>query len=130
MPISAVTQPKPFTRTLAGFTTEADVGTEIPLGDAYKFMAITVENSGANALTAFLLQVKSSPTDAAYTTLLATTGWDTAAVRLIDKTGTLKTLAGGATGLALINVSGLYSVKFRASAGTATTLTVTGQMVI
>lgn len=81
----------------------------------------------SNALTAFKLQVKVS-SSGDWITLLETTGWDTVAGILKHKVGTLKTLAAVTTGMARVDITGVWAFRFLAS-GTDVPLAIKGVVI-
>jgi|GEM_PF-5505217 len=106
------------------FTTVVDVSPEIILDGHATDLALTLTNTSANALTSFIMAVKTDKDDT-FTTLLSGSDWAGLANHgfMVAKQGTLATLAGGATGRAHIKLGPWYSVKFTATAGSAATTT-------
>ena len=106
------------------FTTVVDISPEIILDGAATDLALTLTNTSANALTSFIMAVKTDKDDT-FSTLLSGTDWAGLANHgyLVPKQGTLHTLAGGATGRVHIKIGPWYSVKFTATATTAATTT-------
>jgi len=92
-----------------GNTTVLD---EVVFDRNYRRLAVEVENDGSNALDLFTIQGKTHADGAAFT-LVAALG--TASEVLRYTAGTLESLASGATGQALLDVEGLYSIQIIAS---------------
>lgn len=89
-----------------------------------------LENSGAAALTDFALLGKTHPLGE-WVTLINSTAWNTLGNILIHRTtsaGNVPTLGASATATAKVDVRGLWAVKFQASCGTSTEVTIAGQL--
>lgn len=93
-------------------------------------LQVTIENAGAAALTDFALLGKTHPAGE-WMTLISSTAWNTLGNILIHRTtstGNVPTLGASATATAKVDVRGLWAVKFQASCGTSTEVTVYGQL--
>ena len=89
-----------------------------------------LENSGAAALTDFALLGKMHPLGQ-WVTLINTNTWNTLGNILIHSTtsaGNVHTLGAGATASAKVDVRGVWAIKFQASCGTSTEVTIAGQL--
>lgn len=83
-------------------------------------LALQIKNGGASALTVFTLQIKTHP-DSDWLSI-KTTGWTTPDALLLLNSGNLLTLASGATGFALLDVSGFWAVRIIAQSASAATV--------
>lgn len=94
-----------------------------------KLVAFEIANTGT-AFNAFALLGKVHP-DGVYKTLLSGTDWDSAAGILKKVVGSPKNLANAATAIAVVDIEGLYAIKFQSSISGGTlakqTGTATGQ---
>lgn len=90
----------------------------------YTSLCFSINNSGANALDAFAMQLKGSPDDDWHTVC---TLWDGTETHQKYVSGVLKTCAAATKHIGQVYVYGAYAVKFLASGnGGATTLTLEG----
>lgn len=110
-------------RVFADQNTPADV--TVPLGsngDIIEFdvsqitrLVSEIRNTGANAFDTFIVQGKVP--NGAYVTLLSVAAdYTSPAGIVVDASGDLTTLAGGATGWLILDVLGFEKIKFQASA--------------
>lgn len=93
-------------------------------------LQLFLKNAGSAALTDFALLGKTHPTGE-WMTLINTTTWNTLGNILIHRTttaGNVSTLAASAKATAKVDVRGLWAVKFQASCGTSTEVTIAGQL--
>lgn len=88
---------------------------EVVFDRNYRRLAFELENTGSNAMDAFVLQGKTHA-DGNWFALAA--AWGTASEVLRYTVGALESLGAGAKGQALVDVEGLYSVRMRGSAAT------------
>ncbi len=113
-----------YTKETPAFTTVVDISETIPINHRVTDLVFEIKNTSANAMTAFNLQARTTE-DGTWFTILTGTDWDTVAGILKHIKGTVKTLAGGATGMGHIETGPWNSIKFSATAGAAATTTVT-----
>jgi len=93
-------------------------------------LQLYLENSGSAALTGFALLGKMHPLGE-WVTLIDSSTWNTIGNILIHKTtstGNIATLGAGATASAKVDVRALWAVKFQASCGSSTEVTIAGQL--
>jgi hypothetical protein len=93
--------------------------------DSSEFLTAEIKNTGSAALTNFVVMVKTHP-EGAWITAITGAGWATASNFLNIASSGLNTLAAGATGWIRLSTTGFFSVKFQASCGTTTSLTIKG----
>lgn len=103
-------------------TNSTDLTGEIVLAGLATEMVFQISNTGA-ALTALALEVKATSTST-FTSILSSTAWATLNATLLAYSGTLHTLASGATGVAHLRLGPWYSVRLTATCGTSTAVTV------
>lgn len=93
--------------------------------DQAAFAGISISNTGANALDAFIVQGKMTPDDTYQTILAAAADYTAPAGIVIDASGDLTVLASGASGWLLLNVLSFYSIRILTSANVAGATVVT-----
>lgn len=126
---NATPDPQEFSRSNSdvGGTLE-DVGEEILLRYQFDRVAAEIENTHASvALTDFALKGKAHP-DGAFQTLLSAEAWRSpnALLLYISGDGYADALTAGQKALAMLDVTGLYSIKFQAKTGSSGTVSVLG----
>jgi len=89
-----------------------------------------LENDRSASLTDFALLGKMHPLGE-WVTLINTNTWNTLGNILIHRTtsaGNVSTLAASATASAKVDVRGVWAIKFQASCGSSTEVTIAGQL--
>ena len=112
----------------AAVTALEDIGDPVSLGGVCKVVAITVKNTGAQALNAFTVQAKTHPTGA-WIDMISATDWDEAANatgaigwtgQVINTTADPVTLAGGASAFLMFRVDALKHIRIKAGVAAST----------
>jgi hypothetical protein len=104
-------------------TTDATTILEVDLSRSRSLVNVEIHNSGAAALTAFVVQVKDHPEGEWYQ-LLAAYADTSKTVRYV--VGAPATLAGGAKAHIGLLVNAPVAIRFRATCGTSTTVLIYG----
>lgn len=116
------------TQAVAGVAVPASGNTDIVEFDVTQISRLALEliNGGANALDAFIIQGKVNPAGNYVTLLSAASDYTSPAGIVVDASGDLTVLAGGATGWLILDVLAFAKIRVQASANVsgATTLSV------
>lgn len=105
-----------------------DIGNAVPLRYQFDRVAVEIENTHASvALTGFALLGQAHP-DGAFQTLLSAEAWRSpnALLLYISGDGYADALTAGQKALAMLDVTGLYSIKFQAKTGSSGSASVLG----
>jgi hypothetical protein len=116
-----------FTGTATGFTTIVDIGDPIIVERGNTKLVFEAHNSSANALTAFHLLARTHQ-GADWQQVVTGAGWATTNKAVVNLVGAPVTLAGGAKAFGYVDLGPVQAIKFQATAGTAATLTIRGQL--
>jgi len=110
----------------AAITTAKSITPNI-LVKSYSQLVIHISNTSANALTNLIMEARFTPNGTWYTVLTGS-DWGTIAGILRGVQGGLNTLAGGANGMAQIDLFPFHEIRFQATAGSAAETTVVHRM--
>lgn len=103
-----------------------DVGAEVLLRHNFSHVGFEVENThGSVNLTDFQVLAKVH-VDSDYHVLVTGAGWQNLGAILKWAVSTINTLAFGAKAAALIDVTGLYAIKFQAKTGSSGSVSILG----
>ena len=126
MPDSIQFDPNNFSKTNPAIGGTFEEVLELLLVHRYSHVSFELENTHASVdLTDFQLLGKVN-VDATYQVLITGAGWGSLSKLLEWAVGSFNTLAFGAKAMALLNVTGLYAIKFEAKTGSSGSATIRG----
>jgi len=103
-----------------------DVGNPIPLKYRFTHFGFELENTHTSVSLADFQLLGQIHEDADYQVFITGTGWDNLSNILKARVGALNTLAATLKGVALLDVTGFWSIKFQAKTGSSGSATIRG----